>query len=189
MAGYGDYLKRLLLPLRVYDLSEGSVNESELYALGAGLDEISSQLDTVEREAILTTAEDSGLSQREALFARRPAAPTTELRRAAIIALLQIGGDSLTLEAINRSISGCGIWAEVQETENQGYVRVIFPDTAGEPAQFEQIRDIILDIIPLHLETEFYFRYMTWEECESAGWTWERVEAESYTWESFQISL
>ena len=71
---YEDYLKALLAPLRVYDLRPGTINGAELYALGKGFDGVSEQLDLTEREALTATAEDEGLSRREALFARRPAA-------------------------------------------------------------------------------------------------------------------
>lgn len=93
---YEDYLKALLAPLRVYDLRPGTINGAELYALGKGFDGVSEQLDLTEREALTATAEDEGLSRREHCLPRRPAAFTPEERRAAIAALLQIDGDSLT---------------------------------------------------------------------------------------------
>lgn len=188
MAGYVEYLKALLDPLKVYDLSDGTINESELWALGAGLDGVSDALEYAEREALTATAEDEGLSRREALFARKPVAVTVAARRAAINALMSIDGDSLTPEAINRAIVGCGIKAEALEM-GDGHIRIIFPGVAGEPAEFEQVRDIILDIIPCHLETEFYFRYLTWAECEAAEMTWASIEAAEHTWESFQLAV
>ena len=186
--GYCDYLKNLLRPLGVYDLRAGSVNGAELSALGAGLDAVAEQLETAEREALTATAEDEGLDRREALFARRPAAVTAEDRRAAIAALLQIDGDSLTPEAIDRTIRGCGIKARAIEMGDR-QLRVIFPEVAGEPEGFPQIQKIILDILPCHLGVEFYFRYLTWEECEAAGYTWAQVEAAGHTWESFQLAV
>ena len=117
-----------------------------------------------------------------------PAAVTAEDRRAAIAALLQIDGDSLTPAAIDRTIRGCGIRARALEMGG-GQLRVIFPEVAGEPEDFDQIRKIILDILPCHLEVEFYFRYLTWAECEAAGYTWGQVEAAEYTWESFQLAV
>ena len=66
--GYAAYLKNLLLPLGVYDLSVGSVSEGELYALGSALDTAAERLETVERESLTATAEDEGLDRREALF-------------------------------------------------------------------------------------------------------------------------
>lgn len=166
--GYGEHLRTFLRPLGIYDLTPGSLSGSELDALGHGLDVLSCRMDYVERESALFTAEGEGLRRRETLFARTPVHYTTELRRQAIAALLRIGGDCFTLSDINSTISGCGIKALAQEKERFGYIRVIFPDVAGIPEGFEQIREIILDIIPCHLEVEFYFRYLTWQECEGS---------------------
>ena len=174
---YESYLTNLLRPLGVYDLRAGSVNGAELSAL-----------ETAEREALTATAEDQGLTRREALFARRPAASTPEERRAAIAALLQIDGDSLTPAAINHTLGGCGIRARALEMGG-GKLRVMFPEVAGVPEGFAQMEKIILDILPCHLEVEFYFRYLTWAECEAAGYTWALVEAAGHTWESFQLAV
>jgi hypothetical protein len=184
---YEAYLRTLLEPLWVYDLTANSVSGAELAALGVGLDAVSDQMDLVERESLTATAEDQGLRRREALFARRGAATTVEERRAAIAALLQIDGDSLTPEAIDRTLRGCGIKAEALEM-GDGKLRVIFPEVIGIPAEFDQIEKIILDILPCHLEIEFYFRYLTWAECEQAGYTWAAIEAAEHTWESLQLA-
>lgn len=185
---YEVYLRQLLSPLGIYDLGTGSVNGAELYALGQALDRTGQRLEVVERESVTATAEDEGLRRREALFARRPAAVTVRERRDAIAALLQIDGDSLTPAAIDRAIQGCGIRARALEMDT-GHLRVIFPGVGGIPAEFEQIKKIILDILPCHLEVEFYFRYLTWEECEQAGYTWATVEAAEHTWKSFQLAV
>ena len=90
---------------------------------------------------------------------------------------------------INSTISGCGIKALAQEKERFGYIRVIFPDVAGIPEGFEQIREIILDIIPCHLEVEFYFRYLTWQECEAFQYTWAVIHQREYTWHGFELAV
>ena len=113
---------------------------------------------------------------------------TQEDRREAIAALLRISEDSLTPEAINDTLTGCGIRARAEEKAD-GSLRVIFTRTAGVPAEFDQIRKIILDILPCHLEVEFYFRYLTWAECEAAEYTWDEVETAQHTWESFQLAV
>lgn len=185
---YETYLRQLLSPLGIYDLGGGSVNGAELYALGQILDRTGRRLEIVERESVTTTAEDEGLRRREAPFARRPAAVTPEERRDAIAALLQIDGDSLTPSAIDHAIQGCGIRARALEMDT-GHLRVIFPGVGGVPAEFEQIEKIILDILPCHLEVEFYFRYLTWAICEELQYTWRDVEAADHTWESFLLAL
>ncbi len=185
---YEEYLRRLLAPLGVYRLDRDSLSGAEIYALGRGLDAVSDRLDEVEQESVTATAEGEGLRRREALFLRRPAAVTPEERRAAIAALLQIDGDSLTPEAIGRTIRGCGIRAQAIEL-GTNRVRVVFPGTVGVPAEFEQIEKIVMDILPCHLGVEFYFRFLTWEECHRAGYTWGFVEEQEYDWEGFQKAI
>ena len=186
MSTYAGYLKNLLSPIGVYSFDVGTVSEGAVHALGTALDEVQAALETVERESLTATAEGEGLFRREALFAKRPVAVTAESRRAAIAALLQIDGDSLTPEAINRTLRGCGIRAEALEIDT-GHLRVIFPEVGGIPEGFDELESIILDILPCHLEVEFYFLYLTWESCEKMGLTWESVEAAQHTWYSFEL--
>lgn len=184
---YERYLMQLLAPLGLYDLS-GAHNGSELAALGEALDGVDTMLEWVERESLLATAEDEGLSRREALFVRKPVSATAAERRAAVAALLRISEDSLTPGAINDTLTGCGVRARAEEMPG-GSLRVIFPRIAGVPEGFAQMKQIILDILPCHLDVEFYFRYLTWAECEAAEYTWEQVENAEHTWESFQMAV
>lgn len=185
--GCCDDLKALLAPLGLYDLSAGTRNEAELFALGGALDGVDAALETAEREALVPTAVGEGLTLREALLPWRPAAETLAERRAAIRALHGIDGDSLTLAAVNRAIQGCGIRARVQET-GVGTVEVWFPGQKGVPARFERIRRILLDILPCHLAVRFCFRYLTWEEFEERALPWAAVEAAGTTWEGLELS-
>ena len=187
--GYAQYLRELLEPLRIYTFREGSFSGAEVESIGKALDEVAAAIEETEREALLPTARERGLSRRAELFARSPAAPTLPLQRAALAALMQIGEGDFTREAMNRALSGCGITAEVLETEEAGCVRVIFPQTAGIPAEFDQIAQIILDIIPCHLNVEFYFRYLTWVELEARFQTWNSIEEENHTWDSLELAV
>ena len=136
MTGYYKYLCELLEPLRVYATQRGTVSGSELFAAGAALDEAAEAMEHAERESVLPLAEGEGLSRRERLFSRCPASPTTALRREAIAALSRINDDCFTLDAINATISGCGIHALAEEMGNSGVIRVTFPNTAGVPEEF-----------------------------------------------------
>lgn len=187
--GYYKYLCELLRPLRVYRLDGGSLSGAELYAAGEGLDAVAAALERAAREGVLMTAEDEGLSRRERLFSRIGARTTPELRRLAIGSLMRVGGDGFTLGAVNQTISGCGVRAVAAETDERGVVRVTFPQVAGEPEDFARIRDAILDIIPCHLLVDFYFRYLTWEECEGQLFTWSGIEEAAHTWESFEKAV
>ena len=105
------------------------------------------------------------------------------------VTLTGANADSFTLDAINSTLSGCGIKALAEETEKKGTVKVWFPNTVGVPDEFSQVESIILDIIPCHLLVEFYFRYLTWLECERVGFTWQSVEDAHHTWESFEKAV
>ena len=186
---YYDYLCRLLEPMRVYRIERGTLSGGELYAAGAALDEADGAMEYAEQEGVLQTAEGEGLARREKLFSRCPVSVSTALRREAIAALARINADSFTLDAVNSTLSGCGIRALAEETGKKGTVKVWFPNTVGVPDEFSQVESIILDIIPCHLLVEFYFRYLTWLECEEQKFTWQSVEDAHHTWESFEKAV
>ena len=105
---YRRYLRELLAPLRLYDL-EAPFNGGELNVQGGALDGVDTWLAELRRESTLAEAESWGLERIIALLARRPVADTPTGMRKALAALMRIGGDSFTLEAINATISGCGM--------------------------------------------------------------------------------
>ena len=186
---YYDYLCRLIEPMRIYRTERGSISGGELYAAGKALDSADDAIGYAEKEGLLQTAEGEGLTRREKLFSRCPVSVSTALRREAVAALARIGTDSFTLDAINSTLGGCGIKALAEETEKKGTVKVWFPNTVGVPDEFSQVESIILDIIPCHLLVKFYFRYLTWLECEAQEFTWAKIEAARHTWESFEKAV
>ena len=182
---YGAYLKAMLEPMGVYRL-EGSHNGGELDSIGAALDSVDGALEHTRREMILLTAEDEGLEAVEALLTRRPVTSGLKDRRAALAALLRIGGDSFTLAAINDTLRGCGVYALARETGTPGRVEVSFPNVPGIPDGFEELRKIIEDILPAHVEIQYIYWYVTWEEMERRFATWGDLEAMGLTWEEIE---
>lgn len=178
---YARYLKDMLEPMGVYRL-ENSLNGAELESAGAALDGVDQVLEEVEREMLLLTAEDWGLSAVEALLRRRPAAPTLEQRREALAALLRIGGDSFTLEAINDTLRGCGLQAVASEMGTPGYVEVRFPDVPGIPDGIETMQAIIEEILPAHVGITYVYWFSTWAELEEQLETWGDIEELGLTW-------
>ena len=176
------HLLELLRPLGVYDFSARSINRGELGVYGVGLDLGYEQLEETMREMSLITAETTGLELVEALLPFCPVSDTVENRRRALAALLRIGGDSFTLAAINDTLSGCGIKAKATEGTQPGYVEVFFPDVAGIPTDFEEIRVIIEEILPCHLEVTYVFWYNSWGDLAEMVSTWGEAEATGKTW-------
>lgn len=177
---YAQYLKELLRPLGVYRL-EGTFGGGELEVQGAALDGAMERLEEVQRESSLLTAESWGLERTARLFARRPVASDPKRLAAALAALLRIGGDSFTQEAINDTVIGCGIPAVVKEW-GRGEVAVSFPGVAGEPRDFPELKKIIEDILPAHLGITYDFWFLTWQELEANFSSWNAIEDQNLSW-------
>ena len=146
------------------------------------MDGCGARLDRVEREMMLQTAQEEGLTAIETLLPHRPVTETMEQRRKALAALLRIGGDSFTLNAINDNLAGCGINALASETGIPNQVKIVFPDVAGEPDGYEELTKIIEDILPCHLEIEYVFWYVTWAMIGEKFSKWSDLETAGYTW-------
>ena len=179
---FEDHLVSLLHPLGVYDLREGTINRGELAAYGLELDGMGAELDDTAREMNLATAKGFGLEMIEALLPYRPVCVTTAQRRAALAALLRIGGDSFTLEAINDTLRGCGINARAEEGDQPGYVKVYFPDVAGIPDGFDQLRAIIEEILPSHVDVTYVFWFNTWGMVAGRHPTFGDAEVTGLSW-------
>lgn len=178
---HADRLWELMLPLGPYT-RQGVYTAGELKGEGEALDGVLSALEDLEREAMVDTAEGWGLEKIEELLAHKPVAGSKEARQAALSALLRIGGDSFTAQALNDNLKGCGLNAQVSETGERGVVEVRFPDVPGVPDGFEQLKKIIEDIIPCHLQVNYVYWYITWQRIENRFSTWGEIGAGGYTW-------
>ena len=181
-------LKNLLAPLGVYRWGD-SFQWGELQSAGAALDGVSAELETIQRERNLTTAEDEGLAAICSLLAHPPATEDPERLRRALAALLRIGGDSFTLAAINDNLSGCGIPAVVEETDTPLTVAVYFPGTGGVPDFFEGVQSVIEDILPCHLGIDYRFHYIIWTELEAQFPTWQALEDGEFSWRELERQI
>lgn len=184
---HASYLRELLRPLGVYNLN-ATFNGGELDAQGQALDECMEKLEEIQRESSLVTAEDWGLEQIARLLKRRPVASEPRALADALAALLRIGGDSFTLEAINDTISGCGVPALVKEL-GIGEVAVFFPGIGGEPPGFQELKKIIEDILPAHLGITYKFWFLTWAELEVKFPTWQSIEEKELDWTGLETSV
>ena len=65
-------------------------------------------------------------------------------------------------------------------------VEVYFPDVPGIPDGFDEMKKILEDILPSHLEIQYKFWYITWALMEERFDTWGDIEAISPTWEELE---
>ena len=172
---YADNMKTLLQPLGVYKL-DASCLSAELECVGAAMDRLEAELERTQREMCLVTAREDGLERLARLFARRPSAHQPEQLAQALAALSRIGGDSFTCDALNHTLLGCGLNAQVREAQQVNTVDVRFPDVAGVPENFDRIRVLVEDILPAHLLVRYLFWYQTWRQMEERGMTWNDLQ-------------
>lgn len=183
--GCCDYLKNLLRPMRLYDVDEG-YGADELWVEGSFLDGVLAALDDIDREMLIPTAEDTGLARYEELLPYRPSSATLAERRQAVMALLRVDDCSFTPEALNSTLSGCGITAAVEETDTRQRVRVQFPGSRGTPPGFGELKRRIEQLLPCHLEVEYYMVFPMWTELEAWFPSWSAFEGAALTWEELE---
>ena len=174
--GYGKYLRQLLEPLKIYELSAGA-GVDELECVGTQLDAISDSLENTERESLTVTAQDTGLEMLEKSLPFVPLSVTASDRRRAIQALLRIDSRSFTLSGLNDTVAGCGIRARIGEKAAEKTVVVSFPYNRGVPDRMDELKSRIEEILPCHLNVEYTYVYLSWRELAECFPTWADVES------------
>lgn len=176
-----DRLLELLVPLGVYSFADGSYSLGELKAIGAEIDLSKSVLENIEQDSCLLTAAADVLAAYGKLFGFALPSADTETLRKAIVYLTNISGDCFTLAAINKAIAECGINAVVEERGDGVIVR--FPGVMGVPEEIDRMKAVIELVIPAHLQAEYVFVYLTWQQ--AGGVTWQ--QAAEYSWFDFAL--
>ena len=83
-------------------------------------------------------------------------------------------------------MKGCGLNAVASETSTPGRVEVRFPEVPGIPDGFDEMRSIIEDILPCHLEIVYVYWFVTWQLMEERFDTWGDIEALHLSWEALE---
>lgn len=176
-----DRLLELLVPLGVYSFADGSYSLGELRAIGAEIDLSKSVLEKIEQDSCLLTASADALAKYSRLFGFAMPSADEDAMRKAMVYLTNISGDCFTAAAINKAIAECGINAVVEERGDGVIVR--FPGVMGVPEDIDRLKAVIELFIPAHLQAEYVFVYLTWQQ--AATFTWQ--QAAEYTWFEFAM--
>lgn len=103
-------------------------------------------------------------------------------RRHFILAKLR-GMGTVTKELLN-DIVDAFYFSEVTEIPSELKAKIKLLGKRGIPKNLEDIEVAVTDVIPAHIDYEYEFTWLTWEEVEQYGLTWE--EAETYTHEQLE---
>jgi len=186
--GYAQYMADLLAPMAIFDVAPGSVIRGELEAMGGALDALAEEVEALEREGNVLTAEGCGLENWETLLPWRSTADGVFARRQALTALLRIGGDDFTTDALRQALAGCGAEADIRESETEAHtVEITFPGLRGVPADMDRVREIVEGIVPCHLGIVYRAAYLDWGELEENFGTWDDLEAAGLTWNWLEV--
>lgn len=184
--GYYRLLQEILQPLRIYDVESGP-SGAELYAQGEALDRVFEELEEAERESVPSSAQDWGLEAYEEIMPFVPEYTDLQRRREAIMALLRIDWCSFTLSALQGTIAGCGVEAELTEAQEPECVCVRLLGVRGIPDNFAGIARRVEQILPCHLGIEYVFTWLIWQELEDSFFNWEELEAPQFSWEELEV--
>ena len=174
-------LRTLLEPLGVYRW-ENTFQWGELKSEGEVLDKVAAELEHTWQEMNPATAQEEGLRDLQAMLGLAPQAADEDDLRQALAALLRIGGDSFTLAAMNDTLRGCGLPAQVQETDDPQELVVTFPGIGGVPAGFFEMRRILESILPCQVQITYHFLAVTWGEIARRFPTWAIFEKNVESW-------
>lgn len=179
---YSDYLRSMLEPLGVYDLTTSSFSGAEVEAIGDTLEAFWQTAQVDRLESIVATATAYGLTMWEQVFPYRAAVETVEERRAALSGFMTISGDDFTFSAINTCLAACGVTCTLEETDTPGEVNISFDGLVGEPENYETVQAICETILPSHVLIHYLIVYLTWGQAINVTWG----EASDYTWYELQ---
>lgn len=181
---YKDIIKSEL-PDGMYFDSEG--NEVDITAMGTQFDKVQADVNKLEKEIIVVTAEDEGLKREEEAFdIGFSDGKKVDLRRSAIIGRYR--SDDLSSVPLIKSIAEAFTNGEVEVTEHfeDTYLTIKFVGTMGVPEGLEDLKVILREAVLAHVGIEYEFIFMTWDQFDGYNKTWDMWDALNLMWDEFE---
>ncbi|MED3832922.1 putative phage tail protein [Peribacillus frigoritolerans] len=76
---------------------------------------------------------------------------------------------------------------EVIETPSAHKVSIKFIDSRGIPANINDLKEAVAEIMPAHLVVEYTYRYLSWNEYDAFAWTWDTLNAKQFTHDQLEV--
>ena len=141
----------------LYRLQQGDLVLGELAAYAAGLDWLWQQLEVLEQECFIATAQEDGLLLREQAAGALPGGEAdTQTRRDMLLAMGTIQRKDIDLQSVGKALRACGVEAQLAElTDGSLQVTVTqmqYPYTSQELAKRRMNQ-----YLPVGITTVFIF--------------------------------
>lgn len=172
--GYADFLKQMLKPLGVYDLTGGYAS-AELDAVGETFDAADTMLENALECAGLHSASDEVLTKLEELFPVLIFGSDEAQRLEAVREFYRVGDGYSSIAKLQRQLIACGFSAELTEGDEKFTADIFFDNVRGELN--DQEAETVRNVMPAHIMLNLVCSGLTWDRAEELFSTWEDFES------------
>ncbi len=178
---------KVLYPVGVYRLNNGTTVYKELESYSVALDVFAEIVDCVLNEISPVSAQGDGLIFYEKLFGEKKENLSIEQRRSMILNMLSLGANDNTVEGITKFFASLGVECEIVEYYNICFLYVhIYNGMSFDSEEKENIKKRAEEFLPCHLEFTVDFRTIDWSVLDSYERTFEEIDEMGQTWKEFE---
>ena len=167
-------------------LRESQIYQAIINPQGIELDLLSENTQDVLRQFFVETATWGLVFWESELGIKTITGKTYDERRSNIIAKIR-GIGNITI-ALIKSVAESYAYGTVSVTKapNVQSFAVKFISDRGIPSNLDDIKAAIEDIKPAHLEVNYEFIYLTWDELGGKTLNWDALDASALDWDAFE---
>ena len=176
-------IKQKLRPLGLYNLDYSSLIHAELTAYSVVLDEIKRQLEKIEKERFIATAENFGLSTRERTFGAEQTEKSIENRRNILLYRSAICPTDFNKSRLKELMKIAGITCNIVEYPEQNALYIACFELNDPSADKNALQRMVEEFLPAHLEYTFEFTTMQWDVIDSKNNTFDFMDSKKLTWD------
>ena len=168
----------MLSPLGIYSLSRTSLVYKELKVYAYAFLSITQYINSILREAFVSSAENDGLALKEQLFGSERPDLTVSERRERLITLLSLCSDDFTEDDIRNQLLLSGISnGFTADAQNETFALLSLPQT-NDPVELSVYSKAVDKIAPAHLFPLINIGEMTWDSIDGYNhtfWEWDNA--------------
>lgn len=106
-------------------------------------------------------------------------------RRSAVLSRLRGFGPITKASIKEMALAYTGGGVNIIEFPGEYRVIIEFTDTIGVPAGLDRLQEILKEAMPAHIQVEFVFKYIKWDQFDAKGWTFDQLDVQALTWDQF----